>query len=66
MNDDAILQIYREALPLEEKVPGLYEAASGERPVASVEDYFRSVPLFAEPMTKPSPVSTTAVDIRKT
>ncbi len=53
MNDNAVLPVYDEPLPVREVAPGLYQAESGVKPEVTVDSYFRSVPLFAEPMVKP-------------
>ncbi|WP_417734249.1 hypothetical protein [Rosistilla oblonga] len=54
MNDDAVYRVYREAIPLQETTRGLYGASADLTRVVTPEDYFRSVPLFAEPMVKPN------------
>lgn len=54
MNDDAVYRVYRKAIPLQETARGLYGAIADLTRAVTPEDYFRSVPLFAEPMVKPS------------
>jgi hypothetical protein len=53
MNDNAVLPVYDEALPVKEVSPGLYQAESGVKAEVTADSYFRSVPLFAEPLVKP-------------